>query len=120
MRKHRLFTILLTMLLLFGVAACGDDDDSGSSGNDNAAGGGGGGQESDVRIEVVTHGQASDTFWSVVANGVNQAAEDLGVEVNYQAPDTFDMVEMSQLIDAAVATAPDGLVVSVPDAAALS
>ena len=31
-----------------------------------------------------------------------------------QAPDTFDMVEMSQLIDAAVASQPDGLVVSIP------
>jgi simple sugar transport system substrate-binding protein len=122
MRKHRLFTILLTMLLLFGAAACGDDDDddSGSSDDNEDAAGGGGAQESDVRIEVVTHGQASDPFWSVVSNGVNQAAEDLGVEVNYQAPDTFDMVEMSQLIDAAVATDPDGLVVSVPDADALS
>jgi simple sugar transport system substrate-binding protein len=71
------------------------------------------------RIVVVTHGQASDPFWSVVANGVNDAARDMRVEVEYQAPGTFDMVAMSQLIDAAVASEPDGLVVSVPDAAAL-
>jgi simple sugar transport system substrate-binding protein len=43
----------------------------------------------------------------------------LGVTVEYQAPQTFDMVAMSQLIDAAVASDPDGLVVSIPDAAAL-
>jgi len=73
----------------------------------------------DLRFVVVTHGQASDPFWSVVQNGVNQAGEDLGVEVDYQAPDTFDMVQMAQLIDAAVASEPDGLVVSVPDADAL-
>jgi len=73
----------------------------------------------DIRIVVVTHGQASDPFWSVVKNGVDQAAADLGVTVEYQAPDTFDMVAMSQLIDAAVASEPDGLVVSVPDAEAL-
>jgi simple sugar transport system substrate-binding protein len=54
-----------------------------------------------------------------VANGVNQAAEDMGVTVEYQAPQTFDMVAMSQLIDAAVASNPDGLVVSIPDADAL-
>ena len=41
------------------------------------------------------------------------------VTVEYQAPSTFDMVAMSQLIDAAVASAPDGLIVSVPDADAL-
>ncbi len=74
---------------------------------------------SDIRIVVVTHGQASDPFWSVVANGVQAAAADMGVTVEYQAPQTFDMVAMSQLIDAAVASNPDGLVVSIPDADAL-
>src|ERR671914_270433 len=73
----------------------------------------------DLRFVVVSHGQASDPFWSVVQNGVNQAAADMGVQVEYQAPATFDMVEMSQLIDAAVASEPDGLVVSIPDADAL-
>src|ERR671912_2218535 len=77
------------------------------------------GGRGDLRFVVVSHGQASDPFWSVVQNGVNQAAEDMGVQVEYQAPDTFDMVEMSQLIDAAVASQPDGLVVSIPDADAL-
>lgn len=71
------------------------------------------------RIVVITHGQASDPFWSVVKNGVDQAAADMRVEVQYQAPATFDMVAMSQLIDAAVATSPDGIVVSIPDADAL-
>src|ERR687896_1315905 len=77
------------------------------------------GGRGDISIAVVTHGQASDPFWSVVQNGVNQAAADMGVQVEYQAPDTFDMVQMSQLIDAAVATNPAGLVVSIPDADAL-
>ncbi|HYO89562.1 MAG TPA: sugar ABC transporter substrate-binding protein [Candidatus Limnocylindrales bacterium] len=71
------------------------------------------------RIVVVTHGQSSDPFWSVVANGVNDAARDMRVTVEYQAPGTFDMVAMSQLIDAAVASNPDALIVSVPDADAL-
>ncbi|HEX9924941.1 MAG TPA: hypothetical protein VGD99_19960, partial [Anaerolineae bacterium] len=60
------------------------------------------GLRSDIRIVVVSHGQASDPFWSVVKNGVDQAAVDMGVVVEYQAPQTFDMVAMSQLIDAAV------------------
>ena len=68
---------------------------------------------------MVTHGQASDPYWSVVQNGVNQAAEDMGVQVDYQAPDTFDMVAMAQLIDAAVASQPDGMAISIPDADAL-
>ena len=73
----------------------------------------------DLRIVVVSHGQASDPFWSVVKNGVVQGAKDMGVSVDYRAPETFDMVAMSQLIDAAVASKPDGLIVSIPDADAL-
>ena len=77
------------------------------------------GDRGDLRFVVVTHGQAADPYWSVVQNGVNQAAEDMGVQVEYQAPDTFDMVAMAQLIDAAVASQPDGMAISIPDADAL-
>ena len=72
-----------------------------------------------IRIVVVTHGQAANPFWSVVKSGVDEAAKDMGVTVEYRAPDTFDMVQMSQLIDAAVASQPNGLAVSIPDADAL-
>jgi simple sugar transport system substrate-binding protein len=72
-----------------------------------------------MTIEVVTHGQASDPFWSVFKRGVDDAAAQMGVTANYSAPATFDMVAMSQLIDAAVAKNPAGLVVSVPDFPAL-
>ncbi|MEM8700394.1 MAG: sugar ABC transporter substrate-binding protein [Pseudomonadota bacterium] len=70
-------------------------------------------------IIVVSHGQANDAFWSVVKNGVSLAAEHTGANVDYRAPETFDMVAMSQLIDAAVNQEPDGLVVSIPDGDAL-
>jgi simple sugar transport system substrate-binding protein len=70
-------------------------------------------------IIVVTHGQVSDSFWLVVKNGVDQAAKDTGSDVDYRSPEKFDMVAMAQLIDAAVASKPDGLVVSIPDADAL-
>ncbi|MHC2459070.1 simple sugar transport system substrate-binding protein [Rhizobium leguminosarum] len=73
----------------------------------------------DIRIVAVTHGQANDPFWSVVKNGVNAAAKDMGISVDYRAPETFDMVSMGQLIDAAVNQKPDGLIVSIPDASAL-
>ena len=71
------------------------------------------------RFVAVVHGQASDPFWSVVKNGFDAGAKDMRVNIEYQAPGTFDMVEMSQLIDAAVASNPDGLIVSIPDGDAL-
>lgn len=70
-------------------------------------------------IIVVAHGQANDPFWSVVKNGVEKAAEHTGASVDYRSPETFDMVAMAQLIDAATNQEPDGLVVSIPDADAL-
>ena len=73
----------------------------------------------EITIVAVTHGQASDPFWSIVKNGMMQAAEDQKVRVDYRAPETFDMVAMGQLIDAAVNQQPAGLIVSVPDADAL-
>lgn len=76
-------------------------------------------QAQDTSIIVVSHGQASDPFWSVVKNGVSQAATDMGVSVDYRAPETFDMVAMAQLIDAAVNQNPAGIVVSIPDSDAL-
>ena len=72
-----------------------------------------------AEIIVVAHGQANDPFWSVVKNGVEMAAKHTGATVDYRSPETFDMVAMSQLIDAAVNQKPDGLVVSIPDADAL-
>lgn len=70
-------------------------------------------------IIVVAHGQANDPFWSVVKNGVQKAGEDTGANVDFRSPETFDMVQMSQLLDAAVNQEPDGIVVSIPDADAL-
>jgi simple sugar transport system substrate-binding protein len=69
---------------------------------------------------VVTHGQAASAFWSVAKRGVDDADADFDdVDVTYQAPEGFNMVQMAQIIDAAVAAQPDGLVVSIPDAESL-
>ena len=123
-------SVLIALLMAFAliIAACSSDSDDTTT---TAAGGGDDAEttttadsgdavtQRDLRFVVVSHGQASDPFWSVAANGVDAAANDMGVSVEYQAPGTFDMVEMSQIIDAAVASQPDGLVVTIPDADAL-
>ena len=74
----------------------------------------------ETRVVFVTHGQSGDPYWSVVKNGMDDAAKALGVKAEYLAPETFDMAKMAQMIDAAVASNPDGLVVSIADPAALS
>ena len=74
----------------------------------------------ETRVVFVTHGQSGDPYWSVVKNGMDDAAKTLGVKAEYLAPETFDMAKMAQMIDAAAASKPDGLVVSIADPAALS
>jgi len=68
-----------------------------------------------VRIAVVTHGQASSPFWAIVRNGVEAAARQMDVVVDYRAPDVYSLQRMRALIDRAVAGRPDGLVVSIPE-----
>ena len=68
---------------------------------------------------MITHGQATDPFWNVVRNGAKDAAQDLGISLQYQSPQNFDMITMSRMIDAVIATNPDGLILSVPDIPAL-
>src|SRR5215475_7318500 len=72
-----------------------------------------------MRIIFITHGQAGDPYWNAIKNGLAEAAKVYNADVQYEAPDTFDMSAMSKMIDAAVATKPDGIVVSIPDADAL-
>jgi simple sugar transport system substrate-binding protein len=68
-----------------------------------------------VRIAVVTHGQASSPFWAIVRNGVEAAARQMDVVVSYRAPDVYSLQRMKTMVDEAVATRPDGLVVSIPE-----
>jgi simple sugar transport system substrate-binding protein len=70
-----------------------------------------------VRIVVVTHGQASSPFWAVVRNGVEAAARQMDAVVSYRAPDIYSVERMRALIEQAVERRPDGLVVSLPEAA---
>jgi simple sugar transport system substrate-binding protein len=68
-----------------------------------------------IRIAVVTHGQASSPFWAIVRTGVDAAERQMGVQVDYEAPDVYSVERMIELIDAAVASRPEGLVVSIPE-----
>ncbi|MFT2818118.1 sugar ABC transporter substrate-binding protein [Leifsonia sp. A12D58] len=100
--KHRsrwLAALVVVPLALAGCTATNGADANSASGSGDA-----------TTIAVVTHGTPGDTFWDVVKSGAQQAGSDLGVTVTYQGDG--DPVKQSQLIDAAVATHPDGLVVS--------
>ena len=110
---HKLFKLVPLMILLIILAACG----GGSSNTTQTQSTSSNPSRANLKFYVITHGQASDPFWSVVKKGVDQAGKDMGVQVIYEAPAsaTFDVVAMAHLIDSAVAAHPAGLVVSIPD-----
>jgi simple sugar transport system substrate-binding protein len=116
---NRLFKklIILVVMLPLVLVACGGS----STTNNQSSTSGGNSSRSNIKFYVITHGQATDPFWSVVKKGVDQAAHDMGVQAIYEGPSsgTFDVVAMAHLIDTAVAAHPDGIVVSIPDANAL-
>jgi len=99
MKKNRnwLAALIVVPLALAGCTATTGDTTTAASGDE-------------IDIAVVTHGTPGDTFWDVVKSGAEQAGTDLGVTVTYQGDG--DPVKQSQLIDAAIATSPDGLIVS--------
>ncbi len=100
--KHRNKWLAALVVVPLALAGCTSTTNS-SDGTKPASG-------EKATIAVVTHGSPGDTFWDVVKSGAEQAGSDLGVTVTYQGDG--DPVKQSQLIDAAVATKPDGLIVS--------
>jgi simple sugar transport system substrate-binding protein len=99
---------------LLGAAGCGRGEEEGEAG-----GAGGLVNRGDIRIEFVTHGPAADPFWSVVKNGVDSAGADLGVDVKYRPPERFDIPQIQRNFEAAIASDPSAMAVSIADPDAL-
>ena len=71
------------------------------------------------RYVMITHTQGTDPFWPVVEKGGRDAAAAVGATLEYNFDVSGDMAAMAALIEAAAASEPDGIIVSLPDADAL-
>jgi simple sugar transport system substrate-binding protein len=71
------------------------------------------------RYVMITHTQGTDPFWPVVEKGGRDAAAAVGATLEYNFDVSGDMAAMAALIEAAAASNPDGIIVSLPDADAL-
>jgi simple sugar transport system substrate-binding protein len=91
------------------LSACGSGQDD-SSDSDDAAGSS---SNSDIKICMYTHGDGGG-FWSVAKKGAEQAADDLGVDLDYQESNN-DAEAQAQLIEAGVSAGCDGIAVSAPN-----
>ena len=127
MRRRSVLTILMASVLVLAACNGADDDPDAADGADEdidadadpvaADAEGGEGTGEGLTISVITHGEGG-SFWAVHRRGAQAAAEDLGVELDYQEADN-DPQQQVQLIDTAVTQGTDGIAVSVPDPGAL-
>jgi simple sugar transport system substrate-binding protein len=108
MKIRRLLTAGIAAGLLV-LSACGSSDSSNPSA-DSSTDNSDTGADSDIRIDVITHGAPGDSFWDVVKAGAEQAGKDENVDLHYQSDP--DVGKQATLIDNAVAAGTDGVVVS--------
>lgn len=72
-------------------------------------------QASQTRFVLISHAPDSDSWWNTVKNAVKEASITMQVEVDYRNPSNGDLADMARIIEQAIASNPDGLIVSIAD-----
>lgn len=72
------------------------------------------------RFVLVSHAPDSDSWWNTIKNAIKVAGEQMDVKVEYRNPATGDLADMARIVEQAVASNPDGLIVSIADFDVLS
>ncbi len=67
------------------------------------------------RFVLVSHAPDSDSWWNTIKNAIKIAGEQMRVEVEYRNPPTGDLVDMARIVEQAVASKPNGLIVTIAD-----
>ena len=93
---------------MLALSACSSGQDNNSDSSSSS-----GGDHKDIKICMYTHGDGGG-FWSVAKKGAEQAAEDLGVTLDYQESNN-DPEAQAQFIEAGVSAGCDGIAVSAPN-----
>lgn len=107
--KIGLAALAATAMLL---SACSAGSAGQSTGSGSAAGGGSA-AGSELKLCMYTHGDGG-AFWSVAKKGAEQAAKDLGVQLDYQESNN-DAQKQAQLIEAGISAGCQGIAVSAPN-----
>lgn len=94
--------LLLALVMVFTLVACQQEDESG-----------------DIYIPVISKG-FQHQFWQAVRLGAEQAAEDYGVTITFEGPESEAMVDKQvEMVQTALDKNPDALCLAALDATAL-
>ena len=72
------------------------------------------------RYILISHAPDSDSWWNTIKNGINLAAKQMGVKVEYRNPPTGDLADMARIIEQATASKPNGIITTLADFDVLS
>ena len=72
------------------------------------------------RFVLVSHAPDSDSWWNTIKNAIKVAGEQMDVSVEYRNPPTGDLADMARIVEQAVASNPNGLIVTIADFDVLS
>lgn len=97
--KKLLAGAVASAVVLLGAAACQQDDNPGeSTGGDDGA------------LQISMIGKLTDDHFTLVRAGAMAAGEDLGVTVNYNAPDTANEADRQlNMLQSAITSQPDAI-----------
>lgn len=92
MKKRSMLLVGFMLALVFVLVAC-DDNGGGASGGDSG---------DDMRIEIIAKGFQHD-FWQAVLEGAEQAADELGVTINFVGPaNEAAIAEQIEMLNSAI------------------
>ncbi len=72
------------------------------------------------RFVLVSHAPDADSWWNTIKNAIKVAGEQMEVKVEYRNPPTGDLADMARIVEQAVASRPNGLIVTIADFDVLS
>lgn len=117
MKSKRFAAAFLTAAMALSLTACGGGSGSGGSGAaaDSSSGGG-------DKIEIAYIVKAkSDAFWTSMEDGAMKYADEVGVKVDFQAPEKeTDVEKQVQFVENAVIKGYDAIILSAADSNALA
>jgi simple sugar transport system substrate-binding protein len=91
---------LLVLVVVFAMVFMGPVDQAAAKGE---------------RFVLVSHAPDSDSWWNVIKNAIKIAGQQMGVTVEYRNPPTGDLADMARIVEQAVASKPDGLILTIAD-----
>ncbi len=72
------------------------------------------------RFVLISHAPDSDSWWNTIKNAIQVAGDQMDVTVEYRNPPTGDLADMARIVEQAVASNPDGIILTIADFDVLS